>query len=156
PDGTVMTSDCPTGERPRPRRLAVVASSLTAGATLAAPSAMADPPAAGTANTAAPLEATDDPAATGSGSGASAQEPIAIGDKHTGTEVPIVFEMGAMPPVEKRPAVEWSLWGRLGAGFLSQPPDVVARRIGTPSPVEPKSIWEAAALADLTFGLRRD
>jgi len=31
PDGTVMTTDCPTGARPERRRLAVVASSLAAG-----------------------------------------------------------------------------------------------------------------------------
>lgn len=44
PDGTVMTTDCPSGARREGRRLAVLASSLAAGAALAAPSsARAEP-----------------------------------------------------------------------------------------------------------------
>ena len=161
PDGTVMTSDCPSGARPAPRRLAVVASSLAAGATLAAPVAMADPPAAaGSADIAAP---TDDGSATGSGSDAPAHEPITI-TREILQGIPLpsrtfdesLEEVGVMIAVEeKRPAVEWSVWTRLGAGITSQRPDVVARRVTAPE-VEPGSTWEAAIAADLTFRVARD
>src|ERR1041385_1229810 len=44
PDGTVMTTDCPTGSRRESRRLAVVASSLAAGTALAAPASASAAP----------------------------------------------------------------------------------------------------------------
>jgi hypothetical protein len=138
PDGTVMTTDCPTGARPAPRRLAVVASSLAAGASIAAaPAAFAGPPAS---------EATDD------GSGSDAPVEIEMGGviDRTWTE-----EVGVIIETEERPAVEWSVWGRVGVGVASQRPDVIARRVTVPA-VEPESTSEAAAGADLTFRLARD
>jgi hypothetical protein len=155
PDGTVMTSDCPSGARPAPRRLAVVASSLAAGATLAAPVAMADPPAAS-----ADADATTTPDA-GSGSDAPAHEPITITREILqGIPLPtrtfddvLGEEVGVMIAVEeKRAPVEWSVWTRLGAGIMSQQPDVVARRVTAPE-VGPGSTVEAAATADLTVAV---
>ena len=67
----------------------------------------------------------------------------------------VLGEVGVIVAVEKRPAVEWSLWGRLGAGLISQPSDVAARRV-TPEPAEPGSTWEAALGADATFGIARN
>jgi len=163
PDGTVMTSDCPTGARPAPRRLAVVASSLAAaGTALAAPAALADPPAAtGRADTeAAPaLDATDDLSAAGSGSGAPAEEPIIIDQPFHFQGIPVpgrTFdeEIGVIITNEERPAVEWSVWGRLGVGVASRRPGVLARRI-TPPTVGSESTSEAAAAAELTFGVAR-
>jgi hypothetical protein len=148
PDGTVMTSDCPTGTRPRVR-LAVVASSLAAGATLAAPAAMAEPPTAGSADT-QPV-ASDDPPADGSGSGVTVDQPIEI--EMGGIEPPEMGEIIMTP--EARPAVEWSVWGRLGVGVASPHSDVIARRLTAPE-VGPDSTWEAAAAADLTFRVARD
>jgi hypothetical protein len=158
PDGTVMTSDCPSGARPAGRRLAVVASSLAAGASLVAPAAMADPPAsAGSADIAAPV---DDASATGSGSDA----PVLTITRPYFQGIPLpsrtfdgdLEEVGVIIAVEqKRPAVEWSLWTRLGAGITSQRPDVVARRVTAPE-AEPRSTWEAAVAADLTVRVARD
>ena len=110
PDGTVMTSDCPTAARPA-RRLAVVASSL-AGATLAAaPAAMADPPAA---DVTAP--AGSDDTATGSGSDAPVRGLTITEDYIQGLPAPTrtfegtLEEVGVLVTVEeKRPAIEWSL-----------------------------------------------
>jgi hypothetical protein len=168
PDGTVMTTDCPTGVRQAPRRLAVVASSLAAaGSTLAAsPAAIANPPAAeGSAaadDDAAPPETTDDGSATGSG---SATTTITIDDDMTmGLPVQQVFdssvvEMGVMimPDVPRRPAVEWSLWGRLGVGLASQPSEAVARTVTPPMSIDRAAeAFEAAAGADLTFRLARN
>ena len=53
---------------------------------------------------------------------------------------------------EKRPAVEWSLWGRLGAGLMSGSSDVAARRV-TPPTMDAGSTWEAALGVDATFGI---
>ncbi|HEY5949336.1 MAG TPA: hypothetical protein VIV40_27770 [Kofleriaceae bacterium] len=165
PDGTVMTSDCPTGARPAARRLAVMASSLTAaGTALAAPSvAMADPPAvAGSADTetTVPPAEGDDPSTTESGSGASASETIVIDDLHVTMGLPAVdtfdVEMGIIIVNEQRPAIEWSVWGRLGVGVAPQRPDVIARSVTVPMPeVGSAPMWEAAVAADLTFGLAR-
>jgi hypothetical protein len=167
PDGTVMTTDCPTGARRGARRLAVVASSVSAGAMLAVtPVAMADPPpaerSAGT-EADAPRETTEDPSATGSGSGEPIGEPIVIDDQVlmgipiARTFEPYVAEMGiVIVNEEKRPAVQWSVWGRLGVGVASQRRDVVARGVAPPMTGSAStSTWEAAAAADLTFGLAR-
>jgi hypothetical protein len=148
PDGTVMTSDCPSGVRPAPRRLAVVATSLAASATLAAPAAMADPPA----------DSTDD---AGSGSAEPPDRPITI-DKEYIQGIPVpsrtfdgtLEEVGVIVSIEDRPKVEWSVWGRLGAGITTQHPDVAARRI-TPPMVDSTSITEAALGVDLTYGVAR-
>jgi hypothetical protein len=143
-----MTSDCPSGVRPAPRRLAVVATSLAASATLAAPAAMADPPA----------DSTDD---AGSGSAEPADRPITI-DKDYIQGIPIpgrtfdgtLEEVGVIISTEERPTVEWSLWGRLGAGITTHHADVAARRI-TPPMVDSTSITEAALGVDLTYGVAR-
>lgn len=167
PDGTVMTTDCPTGARPAPRRLAVVASSLAAAGTAlaAAPAAMADPPAvAGSADTetAAPAEAIDDPSAAGSGSGAPADEPITIDNQYMTMGIPVqrtfTEVMGIIIETEeKRPAVEWSVWGRLGMGAASpQRPELIARRVTMPPELGSVSTSEAAVAADLTFAVARD
>jgi hypothetical protein len=137
PDGTVMTADCPT--RPR-RHLAVIASSL-AGATLAAaPVAMADP-----------QRPVDDTTVDGSdvGSGSDVSE-IFSGEVTMGIFGPSVEEK------VERPAVEWSIWGRLAAGFASQHSGVTARSITEPAPTGSTSTFEAAATADVTFGLAHD
>ena len=155
PDGTVMTTDCPTGARPAPRRLAVVASSLAAaGTALVAPAALADPAAAaGSADSEAAAAPDDDPTAAGSGSAARASEPVEIDDITMGIPVE---EVGVIIATEETPpSVEWSVWTRLGVGVASPHSDVIARRL-TPPAVGPESTWEAAAAADLTFRVARD
>jgi len=59
---------------------------------------------------------------------------------------------GELISIQKRPAVEWSLWGRLGAGLLSQSSDVAARRI-TPPSTDSHSTSEGALGVDATFGI---
>jgi hypothetical protein len=151
PDGTVMTTDCPTGSRREGRRLAVVASSLAAGTALAgAPTARAEP---APASAVAPPDSTRD---------APAVEPVppkfVLGETFTmGIPVPSrEFEMGIIViDKRERPTVEWSLWGRLGVGVAAQHPTVLARRL-TPPDAESSSTWEAAAAAELTVGIARD
>lgn len=67
----------------------------------------------------------------------------------------VLGEVGLIVTAEKRPAVEWSLWGRLGAGLISQPSDVAARRVTSAPTTESGSTWEAALGADVTFGVAR-
>ncbi len=230
PDGTVMTTDCPTGARPAPRRLAVVASSLAAAGTAlgAVPTAMADSSVvAGRADTDAAatgaIEGTvvdskageklvgatvivtspqlSQPQATitdESGTYQVGQLPageyvvtfyyadvvversgIQVGidkttpvfqklDMEATRGEPIVIQMG-LPAIEmgipspemgiivvndERPAVDWSVWGRLGVGVASQRSDVIARRVTVPE-AGSTSTWEAAVAADLTFGVAR-
>src|SRR5262249_4746299 len=57
---------------------------------------------------------------------------------------------------EPRPAIEWSVWGRLGAGVASQQPELVARRVTKMPDVGSVSTSEAAAAADLTVGVAGD
>jgi hypothetical protein len=138
PDGTVMTTDCPTGARREGRRLAVVASSLAAGVALAAPSS-------------ARAEPAPDPASTQT-------TPDVVMIEHTmlmGIPVPD-YEVGiiVMEP-QPRPAVEWSLWSRLGLGFRTQHPTALARSLTPPEP-DASSTWEAALAADVTVGVARD
>lgn len=228
PDGTVMTTDCPTGARPAPRRLAVVATSLAAASTAlgVSPAAMADPPPA-TAGTTGTILGTVTDGKTGEKlagvtivvtSPALWQAQTAITDEdgtyqvqqlppgdyvvtyyyadisveragiHVGIDEttpvfeqlstaptggePIYIEMGGISiadstitmgvPVEpgivmpaKRPAIEWSVWGRVGVGVASQQPDAVARRVTAPD-AGLASTWEAALAADVTFGVARD
>lgn len=132
PDGTVMTTDCPTS-KPRSRRLAVVA----AGATLAAASpAMADD---------APTETTE----------TSPDEPARV-------VLTRDYIMGIPAPgrvfiePQKRAAIEWSVWGRLGVGIATDAPEGIARRVTTP-PTESisTSTWQAALAADITVGIAR-
>jgi hypothetical protein len=158
PDGTVMTTDCPTGARPKARRLAVVAAAGTAFA--ATPVAMADSPAVESADTeAAPApEATDDPPVTESGSAAPEIEAITIeqgGMRLTDDETERTFSevMGVMIVADdpQRAAVEWSVWGRLGVGVATQQSDVIARRITEPEVAGSGSTWEAALAAEVTF-----
>ncbi|NVB79590.1 MAG: carboxypeptidase regulatory-like domain-containing protein [Kofleriaceae bacterium] len=245
PDGTVMTTDCPTGARPAPRRLAVVASSLAAFG--AAPAALADPPPAEvTAGTSGAIQGavTDDKtgerlvgvtvvvtspalpqtltaitdedgtyrvdhippgdytvtfyyadittershirvgigqttpvfqklnmAAAGGETIRIEMGGIGINDTRTGIRIDNTYTMGLPVPrsfegvldaemgeivvTEKRPAVEWSVWGRLGVGVASQQPDVVARSVTMPE-AGSASTWDAALAADLTFGVARD
>jgi hypothetical protein len=148
PDGTVMTTDCPTSTRREGRRLAVVASSLAAGTALAIASpARADvPPADSTTD--APGPAADPAAAT-----PAPAEPLGVDDPPL-MGVPI--EMGIIEVEDrKRPALAWSTWGRLGVGMESQQPSAIARSL-TPPMAESSSMWEAAAGADLTFRVALD
>jgi hypothetical protein len=122
---------------------------------------MADPPAAaGSADTDAATPPDDSPA-TGSGTDAPVHRLTITPEYTQGIPIPRTFEgtleeVGVMIAVEeKRPAVEWSVWTRLGAGITSQRPDVVARRVTAPE-VGPGSTWEAAAAADLTFRVARN
>jgi hypothetical protein len=143
PDGTVMTSDC--GARPPTRRLAAVA----AGATLAtATAAMAEPPAVDALTSAGSAAEADD--------GSEPRKVLTI-DHNWVQGIPPMrssFELGVILAPEKRPAIEWSVWGRLGVGIASQQPDVVARRV-TAQETGPSSTWEAAAAVDLTLGVAR-
>jgi len=227
-DGTVMTSDCPSGA-PR-RRLAVLASSIAATATLAAAPAFADPARDGAALTTADSgaisgklvdAATQEPAigatvvvtsprlageqvaitdeqgvfsisglpagayaitiyyddVTGERSGvivaagritqltqslalSKARDPIdvelnqgapAIDSTYIEMGGPVA-EAGVIVVTENRPAVEWSLWGRLGAGLRSGSSDVAARRVIPPT-TDAGSTWEAALGVDATFGI---
>lgn len=144
PDGTVMTSDCPTGTRRRSRSLAVV----TAGATLAATSpvlADAEPPAESAPTETAPAEPEV----------IHIDHEILMGlpepSRTFSEEIGVII----MDP-ERRPAVEWSVWGRLGAGVASEQPDIAARRVTTPATESiSTSTWEAALAADVTFGIAR-
>lgn len=142
PDGTVMTTDCPTSARPAPRRLAVLAAAGSAFAGSA--TAMADPPAPDTQQT-APPETSDEPSAADTGSGAPVERTIIIEDRITmGIPIERTFVE------ERRPAIEWSVWGRLGIGVSSQRSDVVARRVTMPA-ASSVSTWEVAAAADVTL-----
>ncbi len=171
PDGTVMTSDCPSGVPSGRRRLAVVASSLAAagsalagGSALAAPGASADPAAASASADPAASDGSD--ASVGSddaGSGSAAPVGITI-DRTYFQGIPVpgrTFEavlggeeVGAIIAYESRPAVEWSLWGRAGVGEASPRPEIAARRVTVPAP-QTESIMEAALGAELTLGVAR-
>ncbi|HEY5920988.1 MAG TPA: hypothetical protein VIV11_04925 [Kofleriaceae bacterium] len=176
PDGTVMTTDCPTGSAPQRRRLAVVASTFAAGGTLAAaPVVRAEPPPIeSTASQAAtPPDSTDDLQTADPPAGEPVTaEPVTRIDREVLMGIPLpgrTFDvaMGAdavmgvvvmgeiIVTSEKRPVVEWSTWGRLGIGAASQQPNVIARRL-TPPMAESSSTWEAAVGADLTFGVARN
>jgi hypothetical protein len=150
PDGTVMTTDCPTGSRPERRRLAVVAGSLVAGTALAAaPSARAEPPPQSVPDTAdsTPDSTSDAPD--------PAEQTVNVDDTLV-MGIPAEPEMGIFSPTKpERPAVEWSLWGRLGVGVAAQHPTVLARTLTPPDP-ESASTWEAALAVDLTVGIARD
>jgi hypothetical protein len=139
PDGTVMTTDCPTRPHPERRRLAVVASSLAAGAAIAV---------------ASPAQA--EPATSSDPQVATAPSSSQIADEIHTMGVPIPFEP------EQRPVIEWSTWARLGIGLASRAPDVAAARSSevVSGPVlAPKadlsSTWEAAGGVDLTLPISR-
>ncbi|HEX4455735.1 MAG TPA: hypothetical protein VH143_32970 [Kofleriaceae bacterium] len=157
PDGTVMTSDCPT--RPR-RHLAVIASSL-AGATLAvAPTAMAEPP----PDDSATVDGSDVGSDPSTGSGETITIKMGLpeledtgGDTAGETGGVTMGVIDITPELVARPAIEWSIWGRLGVGVQSQRSDVAARSITEPAPAAGStSMLEVAATADVTFGLARD
>jgi hypothetical protein len=156
PDGTVMTADCPTGDRARRggRRLAVVASSLATGATLAlAPAAMADP-------APAPSEPTVEAPAPVIVRSVERDVVMGIPSRRTFDSVMRV-EMGTalITVQEPRPAIEWSVWGRLGLGLASPEPEASTRRETMPRPapeIAPASTWEAAVDADVSFRVSRD
>lgn len=164
PDGTVMTTDCPTGERREGRRLAVVASSLAAGSVLAAaPSARAEPAPASPVET--PRSTMDDPAIEPTEPGITITPDYIMGlppPQRTFEAVlpPVVdsreFEMGVMLVVDPppRPPIEGSLWGRLGMGVGPQRPNILARGL-TPPSVESGVTFEAALGAELTVGVAR-
>jgi hypothetical protein len=151
PDGTVMTADCPTGERREGRRLAVVASSLAAGTALATPSASAEP--ASQQSEVAPPDSTEAPPV----------ESITIDDDTVTMGIPIPtrdfssveYEMGdIIVEPRERPSIEWSIWGRLGMGVATRHPNVLARSLTPPEPAS-SSIWEAALATDITLGIAR-
>lgn len=162
PDGTIMTADCPTGEKRERRHLAVVATSIAAGATLASPAARADdtPPADGVTVIPADPPVIDPTVEQGQG--------ITIDhDYIQGLPVPTRTFEGVMgvpqePPHEmgimiieeprERPALEWSLWGRLGVGITSPHATVLARGL-TPPEQQPSTLFEAALGTDLTLGV---
>jgi hypothetical protein len=167
PDGTVMTSDCPTGTRPRVR-LAVVASSFAAGTTLlATPIAHAEEPAKWEA--APPPGSTDGPTDTPSDATDTTDDDPS--DPATGTTIDVNDDVTMGVPVDdgqwlmgdiaeypedyKRPPVEWSAWGRLGLGASSKPDGDLAARQLTPPTMDPHTptYLEAAAGADLTLGM---
>jgi hypothetical protein len=70
-----------------------------------------------------------------------------------------VDEVEVLP---ERPAVEWSIWGRLGVGIASQSrlDAIAAEQPDAHRPIAAASArtttWEAAASADLTFSLAHD
>lgn len=150
PDGTVMTSDCPSGVPRRSPRLAVIA----AGATLAAsPAALADDAAPTMADDAVPREV-------------GPEEPIVIQDETRSViqaevlmGIPMTYseEVGIMIiEPEARPAVEWSLWTRVGVGITTQPADVAARRVTvTEPPPTSATTFDAAIAVDVTLGVAR-
>nr|HEX4314721.1 hypothetical protein [Kofleriaceae bacterium] len=157
PDGTVMTSDCPSQPRRAAHRLAV----LAAGTTLAVAPAVAAQPADDPAQLAGEGSAVASPGSdAGSGSGAI----IEVADDHL-MGVPVEksgftddVEMGIMIIDEPtRPRLEWSLWGRVGAGTATQPADSLARTIvERPPAAASTTISEAAVAADLTLGVAFD
>ena len=104
-DGTVKTTDCPTGAPPR-RHLAIVATTL-----LGTSAAMADPAEPAPAPADAPAAATPDP------------DPE-----------PLMGEL-VEPPLPAHAAIEWSTWVRASYGVASHAPDVAARAITQPMPV---------------------
>lgn len=178
PDGTVMTSDCPTGTQPRRRLAVVTASTLAAGTTLLASSAArADSePAHWQAAQPGDPDSSDAPSpeTTEPVDGTSTTKTKVYDfsgdqiDDDTTMGVPVDddpvddhnYEVGVMlmgEPVEEdyeRPPLEWSAWGRLGIGATSQRDANVATRMLTPPTMpEPGTIVEAAAGADLSLGL---
>ncbi|MFT3696101.1 MAG: hypothetical protein QM831_23385 [Kofleriaceae bacterium] len=135
-DGTVMTSDCPTGQ-PQRKKLAVVASGVALS--LSAASAYADP------------DPNTDPCQT------EEQDPPQQ-PKHE--DIDIV--MGEMPSSYdytgdsfERPLVEWSAFGRLGVGVETTQPSILARSTTAPS-LALDTTFEAALDAELTLGVARD
>jgi hypothetical protein len=139
-DGTVMTSDCPTR---RTHRLAVVAASATLAV---APAALADAPQPEMGPTSQQRITIDEDYVKGIPIGRTFAQALAMASA----------EAIAVEP-EPRPAIEWSLWGRLGAGIASQRSDVTARSTTTIEPTtSTTTILEAAAVADITFGIARD
>jgi|GEM_PF-1544637 len=153
PDGTVMTSDCPSGERRERRRLAVVASSIAAGAAIATPSsARAEPAPVTEDSTATPVEDSPD------ASDPAAQHTVIDREYVMGIPIPSRFEMGAVavfPEPRERPRIEWSIWTRLGMGVATQHPSVLARSV-TPPAATSSSMVEAALAADVTVGIALD
>lgn len=163
PDGTVMTSDCASGVPAGRRRLAVVAGSLAAaGSALAAPSAAADSDANGESMAAIASDAAGSGSdATGSGSGEPSH--ITLDRPYVLQGIPVrgrtfeallggTEEVGAITVYEARPAVEWSLWGRVGIGEASSRSELAARRVTAPAP-ETQSLADAALGAELTLGV---
>jgi hypothetical protein len=172
PDGTVMTSDCPTGVRPQ-RRLAAVA--VAAGTTLASGSAFADPWVAaqpGDPEVPASSETSEEPApSTFAEPPPTETEPVTVpgetidvqgerveieqGGMLMGIPIDHGWEMGDIEyvPYRNRTAVEWSLWTRLGVGIASpERPESITRSV-TPPPMATSSTstWEAALTGELTF-----
>lgn len=148
PDGTLVTTDCPTGARREGRRLAVVASSLAAGAALATPSSTrAEPPPDTTVATPGSIghATATDPTQT------TPVEPVVL-DREMVMGIPV---SRTFVGVDEPPAVLWSLWGRLGMGVATQHPKVLARSL-TPPEATSSSTWEAALSADVTVGIARD
>jgi hypothetical protein len=144
----------------------VVASSVVAaGTTLASGSALADPwvaaqPGDPDVPAETPPETPPEELAEPGTNCATPNQPIEIDGapvmiEHVTMGIPVThWEMGDIEYTPRdRPAVEWSLWARLGVGIASpKPPDAITRSI-TPPPmdVSSSSTWETALTADLTF-----
>jgi len=149
PDGTVMTTDCPTGERRERRRLAVVAGTFAAGAALAAPSVASAEPDPEPDPTVATPGSTDE--------ATTPVEPVIIDDLVVTMGIPAYDEVGIIIGEPRpRPLIEWSIWGRLGVGFQTQHPSVLARSLTPPETAESTPAWEAALAAEVTVGIAHD
>lgn len=153
PDGTVMTTDCPSGARREGRRLAMAATSIAAGTALVAAPASAEPP--------PPEDAAATPDSTGV---APAVDPAAVPPLVTDETPPfeilmsreVGMEMGIVVMERReRPAVKWSIWARLGTGVATEHPTVLARRLTPPEPASAPT-WEAAVAVELTVRIAGD
>jgi hypothetical protein len=149
-DGTVMTTDCPTGAR-RSRRLAVIAGTTTA--LLGASPAMADPVAPPEDAATAPAPATDDDAAAAAPTTIHIDQDIIMGIPAPGTDDIEVFQgdmiVESTPP---HPPIQWSTWIRGGYGIAMQPPSVAARAIMQPA-AESAVTLEGALGADVSVSV---
>jgi hypothetical protein len=148
-DGTVMTADCPTGER-RGRRLAIVAGTT---ALLGASPAIADPAAPAPAVTQEAPDA-DNVSPQPNPTDAPADD---AGDlvKTFGRDIEVVMGEYLEPePPTDRPPIEWSTWLRGGFGMATQPTRVAARGIVQPV-AEPETVLEGAIAADVSVGVAR-
>jgi hypothetical protein len=146
-DGTVMTADCPTGER-RGRRLAIVAGTT---ALLGASPALADPVAPAPAVTQDapdahdPQDAAPDPVP---------QDAPADLTNTFGPDIEVMMGILMPEPPADRPPIEWSAWLRGGFGMATRPSHIAAR--GSVRPLaESQTILEGAITADVSVGVAR-
>jgi hypothetical protein len=117
PDGTVMTTDCPSGERREKRKLAVVASSIAAGTFAMMPNARAEPPDEKSETSETPTELPGETIRV-----EGVQPPIEQTEVLMGEPLVFEHEMGVLIDREPRdrPRVEVSLWGRFTSGVQTE------------------------------------